>query len=120
MITVHHYSSNLVMLSLRKDFSIPSSHDYYIFIISWADPLSNDLNVSFYLQVKIHEAKGLPKDLSHFVFCQYSFWGYEDSVSVPPEISPDTLVEKRNTKTVKFTHERVGCTLHFRNTEFLC
>ena len=58
--------------------------------------------------MKIHEAKGLPKDLSHFVFCQYSFWGYEDSVSVPPEISPDTLVEKRNTKTVKFTHERVG------------
>ena len=29
-------------------------------------------------------------------------------MSVPPEISPDTSQERKTTKTVKFTHERVG------------
>ncbi|XP_053390550.1 kinesin-like protein KIF13A [Mercenaria mercenaria] len=42
------------------------------------------------MSVKICEAKGLPKDLSNFVFCQYSFWGHDDPISVPPEIHPDT------------------------------
>ena len=59
-------------------------------------------------QVKVHEAKSLPKDLSHFVFCQYSFWGYEDPISVPPEMNPETSLDRKNTKTIKFSHERVS------------
>lgn len=58
-------------------------------------------------QVKICEAKGLPKDLSNFVFCQYSFWGHDDPISVPPEINPDTSKDKKDTKCIKFNHERV-------------
>lgn len=58
-------------------------------------------------QVKICEAKGLPKDLSNFVFCQYSFWGHDDPISVPPEINPDTSKDKKDSKCIKFNHERV-------------
>lgn len=48
--------------------------------------------------------------MSNFVFCQYTFWGQEDSVVVPPQISPD-MVERQNstgdTVTVKFQHKKV-------------
>lgn len=63
----------------------------------------------FYFQIKICEAKGLPKDLSNFVFCQYSFWGNDDPISVPPEINPETSAsERKDTKCIKFGHERVS------------
>ncbi|XP_060606101.1 kinesin-like protein KIF13A, partial [Ruditapes philippinarum] len=58
------------------------------------------------IRVKICEAKGLPKDLSNFVFCQYSFWGHDEPISVPPEINPDTSKDKRDSKCIKFNHER--------------
>lgn len=36
------------------------------------------------VQVTIKNAAGLPPSLSHFVFCQYSFWGDTDVTMVPP------------------------------------
>lgn len=48
--------------------------------------------------------------MSNFVFCQYTFWGQEDSVVVPPQINPD-MVERQNstgdTVMVKFQHKKV-------------
>ena len=38
-------------------------------------------------------AKGLPRALSHFVFCQYSFWSHPDPVIVPPSIGKDRFLE---------------------------
>ncbi|KAL4218427.1 Kinesin-like protein kif13b [Mactra antiquata] len=59
------------------------------------------------IRIKICEAKGLPKDLSNFVFCQYTFWGNDDPISVPPEINPDSSVsDRKNTKCIQFGHER--------------
>ena len=36
------------------------------------------------IQVTIKNAAGLPPSLSHFVFCQYHFWGEQDPTVVPP------------------------------------
>ncbi|XP_070208560.1 kinesin-like protein KIF13A isoform X2 [Littorina saxatilis] len=60
------------------------------------------------IRVCIKEARGLPPALAHFVFCQYNFWGHQESVVVPPEINPEHL-EKREDDTVAFTfnHEKV-------------
>ncbi|XP_056284263.1 kinesin-like protein KIF13B isoform X2 [Pseudoliparis swirei] len=38
--------------------------------------------------VKILHANGLPRHLSNFVFCQYHFWGEEESVFIAPEMQP--------------------------------
>lgn len=64
---------------------------------------------NLFSQVSIREAKGLPPALSNFVFCQYNFWGHDDSIVVPPEISPDAAVmKKRNdSMTFRFEHNKV-------------
>ncbi|WAR16223.1 KI13A-like protein [Mya arenaria] len=67
---------------------------------------SSPLGTPLIIRVKIKEAKGLPKDLSNFVFCQYTFWDHDEMVSVPPDINPDTSCQGRTTKTVMFAHER--------------
>ena len=36
------------------------------------------------VQVYIKSAKGLPRSLSHFVYCQYNFWGHSELIVVPP------------------------------------
>ncbi|XP_033504717.2 kinesin-like protein KIF13B isoform X1 [Epinephelus lanceolatus] len=41
--------------------------------------------------VKILHANGLPRHLSNFVFCQYHFWGQEESVFIAPEMEPSSL-----------------------------
>ena len=41
----------------------------------------------------VKSAKGLPRALSHFVFCQYSFWSHPDPVIVPPSIGKDRFLE---------------------------
>uniref|UniRef100_A0A8C3AK19 Kinesin family member 13B n=1 Tax=Cyclopterus lumpus TaxID=8103 RepID=A0A8C3AK19_CYCLU len=41
-------------------------------------------------QVKILHANGLPRHLSNFVFCQYHFWGEEESVFIAPEMQPSS------------------------------
>ena len=35
----------------------------------------------------IKSATGLPPSLSHFVFCQYMFWGDSDLTVVPPKVN---------------------------------
>uniref|UniRef100_A0A8W8NA20 CAP-Gly domain-containing protein n=1 Tax=Magallana gigas TaxID=29159 RepID=A0A8W8NA20_MAGGI len=61
------------------------------------------------VRLTILSAKGLPSSMSNFVFCQYTFWGQEDSVVVPPQINPD-MVERQNstgdTVMVKFQHKK--------------
>ena len=37
----------------------------------------------------IKGSAGLPPSLSHFVFCQYMFWGDPDLTVVPPVVNPD-------------------------------
>lgn len=41
-------------------------------------------------QVKVKQASGLPPSLSRLVFCQYSFWGVDDSIVIP-SINPCDL-----------------------------
>lgn len=38
--------------------------------------------------MKILRAAGLPRHLSNFVFCQYHFWGQEESVFIAPDMQP--------------------------------
>ena len=45
--------------------------------------------IHFQFQVTIRTATGLPPSLSHFVFCQYVFWGDTDTITVPPLVHPD-------------------------------
>ena len=45
---------------------------------------STDENPTMTVQVTIKNAAGLPPSLSHFVFCQYSFWGDSEPTMVPP------------------------------------
>lgn len=46
-------------------------------------------------QVMIREARGLPPALSHFVFCQYTFWCYPEPIVVPPVVGPEAVSRKR-------------------------
>ncbi|XP_071144452.1 kinesin-like protein KIF13A [Mytilus edulis] len=57
------------------------------------------------VRIRIHQAKGLPPALCHFVFCQYTFWGHDESVVVPPEIHPDAG-EADDTKMFIFKHSK--------------
>ena len=41
----------------------------------------------FSFQITIKSATGLPPSLSHFVFCQYMFWGDSDLTVVPPRVN---------------------------------
>ena len=40
------------------------------------------------VQVSVLEASGLPLAYSHNLFCQYKFWGQDDSLIIPPLIPP--------------------------------
>lgn len=100
-------SSHVGMVVMRGNTSsvIPRTRPAFSFVSS---TFLKKL-VFFVLQVKIREAKGLPKNLSNFVFCQYQFWGHDEPISVPPDINPEVPNgESKTTKTVKFCHERVG------------
>ncbi|XP_031733157.1 kinesin-like protein KIF13B isoform X1 [Anarrhichthys ocellatus] len=46
--------------------------------------------------VKILHANGLPRHLSNFVFCQYHFWGEEESVFIAPEMQPSSSSSSRD------------------------
>ncbi|XKL66819.1 hypothetical protein PGB90_010239 [Kerria lacca] len=45
------------------------------------DAVSNNREIT--IKVKVKQASGLPPSLSKLVFCQYSFWGIEDSIVIP-------------------------------------
>ncbi|XP_071956300.1 kinesin-like protein KIF13A isoform X3 [Antedon mediterranea] len=64
-------------------------------------------------RIKIVNASELPLSLAHFVFCQYTFWGQDGPMVVPPLIGPDTddfVLPRRRSKDsqrkVKFNHTR--------------
>uniref|UniRef100_A0A0A9YWA2 Kinesin-like protein KIF13A n=1 Tax=Lygus hesperus TaxID=30085 RepID=A0A0A9YWA2_LYGHE len=63
------------------------------------------------IRVTIKQASGLPPSLSHFVFCQYTFWTHVDSVAVPPKMNPDQTIQQKcgnnnDSMTFIFDHTR--------------
>lgn len=56
----------------------------------------------------IKQASGLPLSLSHFVFCQYTFWNHPDHIVVPPNINNEYpnlhLSGQKDSMTFKFNH----------------
>ncbi|XP_062912548.1 kinesin-like protein KIF13B [Mobula hypostoma] len=45
----------------------------------------------FTCRIKILQATGLPRHLSNFVFCQYTFWDQTEPTMVAPEVDPSSL-----------------------------
>ncbi|XP_078261554.1 kinesin-like protein KIF13B isoform X1 [Rhinoraja longicauda] len=45
---------------------------------------------SFTCRIKILQATGLPRHLSNFVFCQYTFWEVAEPIMVAPEVDPSS------------------------------
>jgi len=61
------------------------------------------------LKVCIKEAKGLPRSLSNFVFCQYTFWGHDEVVLVAPKVDESVTEEFTDGPACfKFDHEKVS------------
>ncbi|BES87666.1 Kinesin protein 1B [Nesidiocoris tenuis] len=63
------------------------------------------------IKVTIKQASGLPPSLSHFVFCQYTFWTHNDSIAVPPKMNPDQTIQQscsnnNDSMTFVFDHTR--------------
>ena len=54
------------------------------------------------VRIAIRSAKGLPKSLSNFVFCQYSFWNSNDPVVIPSE--QDLINHREIDKVFRFDH----------------
>ena len=48
-----------------------------------ADDDGNTNSREITVKVRIKQASGLPPSLSKLVFCQYSFWGVDDTIVVP-------------------------------------
>lgn len=60
-------------------------------------------------RINIKQASGLPLSLSHFVFCQYNFWGHPEAIVVPPVVSADLPINncttgQSNSLPFKFDH----------------
>lgn len=51
------------------------------------------------------EASGLPKEYSHYVFCQYQFWKEEGPMIIPPLVQ--TGLDKLSEKIQHFDHVHV-------------
>ena len=60
-------------------------------------------------QVHIKSAKGLPRALSHFVFCEYCFWNEPQPTTVPPSIGKDRFLEPEigSGSSFYFEHKKV-------------
>ncbi|XP_012274731.1 kinesin-like protein KIF13B isoform X2 [Orussus abietinus] len=62
-------------------------------------------------RVTIKQASGLPLSLSHFVFCQYIFWGHPEPIVVPPMVNTDlpttdSVTGQRDSLAFKFDHTK--------------
>ncbi|XP_011349120.1 kinesin-like protein KIF13B isoform X1 [Ooceraea biroi] len=62
-------------------------------------------------RVTIKQATGLPLSLSHFVFCQYMFWGHPEPIVVPPMVNAELpnsncVAGQRDSLTFKFDHTK--------------
>ena len=51
------------------------------------------------------EAAGLPREYSHYVFCQYQFWGQSEPIIIPPLVQPGP--EKLLDRVQRFDHSEV-------------
>lgn len=53
--------------------------------------------------MQIKEAKNLPADLSHYVFCQYSFFNISDMLVVAPtmDVSHNNEIKKKKNSSNK-------------------
>ncbi|KAK7063154.1 Kinesin-like protein kif13b [Halocaridina rubra] len=60
------------------------------------------------IRVCIKQAAGLPPSLSHFVFCQYQFWGQTESEVVAPVVNNEfpAAPTSKDSMTFKFEHSR--------------
>lgn len=57
--------------------------------------------------VNIKQASGLPLSLSHFVFCQYTFWNYPELIVVPSIVNPEQQTHQaahKDSIMFKFNH----------------
>lgn len=73
----------------------------------------DDYNGSSHItcRVTIKQASGLPLSLSHFVFCQYMFWGYSELFVVPPVVntelpSSNCVTGQKDSPAFKFEHTK--------------
>lgn len=62
-------------------------------------------------RVTIKQATGLPLSLSHFVFCQYMFWGHPEPIVVPPMVNAELpnsncVAGQRDSLAFKFDHTK--------------
>lgn len=60
-------------------------------------------------RVLIKQASGLPLSLSHFVFCQYTFWNHPEPIVVPPMVNSENQsfpTGHRDSMTFKFDHAK--------------
>ena len=56
------------------------------------------------VQVSVLEASGLPLAYSHNLFCQYKFWGQDDSLIIPPLIPPSGQEPSTRDNIHRFNH----------------
>lgn len=59
------------------------------------------------VQVSVLEASGLPLAYSHNLFCQYKFWGQEDSLIIPPLIPPTGQEPSTRDNIHRFNHSQI-------------
>ncbi|XP_067139830.1 kinesin-like protein KIF13A isoform X3 [Centruroides vittatus] len=71
------------------------------------------------VRVTIKAATGLPPSLSNFVFCQYTFWGFPDSIVVPPIVNPDYPATRKGKDRMTFKFDHVKEFTVNVNEEFL-
>ncbi|KIH54150.1 hypothetical protein ANCDUO_15708 [Ancylostoma duodenale] len=68
--------------------------------------LFHDMKLDY--QVRIKKASSLPESLSHFVFCQYSFFNLTEMLVVAPVFDPTQTSESQTqAATFVFDHEKV-------------
>ncbi len=68
-------------------------------------PFSADPWLPMLIQIHIVDAAGLPKEYSHYVFCQYQFWMQEEPMIIPPLVHAG--LDKLSDKVQRFDHQQV-------------
>lgn len=83
------------MCESASDSSSDSRDDDYV-----SDPMANQITC----RVTIKQATGLPLSLSNFVFCQYTFWGHQETVV--PVVNSDQNLNQNQNMTFNFDHTK--------------
>lgn len=74
-----------------------------------SEVIDDDNNVNcreITVKVRIKQASGLPPSLSKLVFCQYSFWGVDDTIVVPSTNACDETETFKDNVVFHFDHTR--------------